>query len=71
MRKSEKNLKAAIKFLDEMTARGELEKSLKEAIVRGIARLRRAGRRHDSAKVLEAVNEIARVFLKSKWRQQL
>lgn len=65
MKKSDKNLKAVIKFLDEMTTRGELEQSFKRAFVRGIARFRRACRSHDSAKMWEAVNELARVFLKS------
>lgn len=68
MKKSDKNLMAALKILDEMTARGELEQSLKEAFVRGVARIRRAGRSRDPAKLWEAINELARLFLKSEVR---
>lgn len=66
MRTSEKNLKAVIEFLNQLAARGDVEQSLKEAMVSGIAKLRQAGRTRDSVKMWKAVDVVARVFLKSK-----
>ena len=66
MKMSDRNLKAVIKVLHEMTTRGELEQGHKEVIVRGVAEFRRAHRSHNWKKVMKAVDEVARAFLRSK-----
>ena len=62
-RNFDKELKSVISFLHELANMGTLEQGQKESVTKEINNLRRAVRRHEPAKIQEAVGRVARIFL--------
>jgi len=59
----DKELKAVISLLLELTDKGALERGHEEALAKAINDLRRANRSHDPAKMRAAVGRVAQIFL--------
>jgi TorA maturation chaperone TorD len=63
--RNEENVKAIIRLLQTMMTRGTLEQGQAEALRRCLRELCRARRAHDPARLWAAVDQVARVFLRT------
>ena len=57
-----------MKLLHKMSEVGTLEQGQKKSILGAKSKLRRAIRTHDSKKILQAVNDVCKIFLQTSER---
>jgi len=65
---TDRHLKAVIELLRSLTVNGTMELGQKEAIEQGIFKLRRAYRSKNPANLRKAIDQVARIFLRTHGR---
>jgi len=66
MNRNDQSLKAIVALLRDEVAGGTLEPGQKQMLARCISDLRRTRRSHDPARIWDAVDRVARAFLRLK-----